>query len=340
MRPLPRLTARLLLGLVVALVAAPASVIAQDSSVDQVSWDRFDDALAAPRTSFLAAEVVDGACQPVHAVDPERRVAIASTFKLYVLGELARQVATGQAAWDEELAISDRWKSKPSGAMREEPAGTKHTLRYFAERMIAESDNTATDHLIARLGRENVEAVQRLLGHRAPELNTPLLTTRELFAFKVSVDGEWIDAYLAAPEAEKRRILAEEISSIPLGGDGWGDWVGPERIDSLEWFASAEEICTALARLYEMSRRPGLDPIARILALNRGGTVFDAGTWPYAGFKMGYEAGVVNLTWLLRRRDGRVFVVTGGFNDPANDVDQNAAWEALKQAAALLARTP
>ena len=238
-----------------------------------------DVAAAAPVATFLAAEVVDGKCRPIAGVTPGREGAIASTFKLYVLGELARQVAEGRAAWDEDLAVSDRWRSKASGEMRYEPSGTRHSLRYYAERMIADSDNTATDHLIARLGRENVEAVQALLGHAKPELNRPLLMTREFFALKAAPDEEPIDAYLAAPEEERRRFLEEDVAPLPVAPEGWGDWSGPERID-LEWFASAGDICRALAGLHRMAGRPELLPVSRILGLNRGGQTFTAGVWP------------------------------------------------------------
>ena len=296
-------------------------------------------AVAAPEVSFLAAEVIDGDCYPVYGVQSDRRIGVASTFKLYVLAELARQVATERASWDEVLPISDAWKSKPSGAMRYEAPGTEHTLRFYAERMIAESDNTATDHLIARLGRRNVESVQTILGHGAPELNTPLLMTRELFAIQITSDAELGDAYFRAPDDEQRRILEQDITPVRLAPEGWGNWSGPEWIGSIEWFASARDLCLALARLQEMSERPDLQPVTQILALNRGGTVFDKTTWPYAGFKMGYESGVYNLSWLLRRADGRRFVVTAGFNDPAVDVDQGRAWELVERIEALLSRT-
>lgn len=291
----------------------------------------------APVSTFLAAEVVDGACRPIASHEPDREMGIASTFKLYVLGELARQVADTRAAWEEALPVSDRWRSKASGEMRYERAGTVHTLRYFAERMVADSDNTATDHLIARLGRENVESMQGILGHQAPELNTPLLMTRELFALKTAPDEAPIDAYLAAADGEQRRFLDTELAPLPVAPEGWGDWNGPERID-LEWFASANDLCQAMARLGEMAQDPELRPVTQILGLNRGGDVFDARSWPYAGFKMGSEAGVYNLSWLLRRADGRVFVLTAGFNDPERGIDQGAAWALIERAEALLAR--
>jgi hypothetical protein len=176
-----------------------------------------------------------------------------------------------------------------------------------------------------------------VLGHDAPELNVPLLMTRELFALKTAPE-EWpIDAYLAASDEEQRRFLDEEIAPRPVAPEGWGDWSGPERID-LEWFASANDVCRALARLRRISERPDLRPVSQILGLNRGGDLFGTRRWPYAGFKMGSEAGVYNLTWLLRRADGRDFVLTLGFNNPVAGIDQGAAWAVAERAEALLAK--
>lgn len=335
-----RLRRGVVLASLLVVVGGIVSVGSAPAASERDAWSDITAELArlAPETAFLAAEVSDGDCAPIAAVGHEREIGIASTFKLYVLGELARQVAVGRATWDEQLPVSDRWKSKPSGEMRYESAGTRHTLRYYAERMIAESDNTATDHLIARLGRENVEAIQPVLGHRAPELNVPLLMTREFFALKTASDEDPIDRYLRASDEEQRRMLEREIAPAAVAPEGWGDWSGPERID-LEWFASADDVCRALAGLDRMSDRPELRPLTQILGLNRGGTLFDRSTWPYAGFKMGSEAGVYNLTWLLGRDDGRRFVVTAGFNDPVNGIDQAAVWHLMERVETMLATT-
>jgi hypothetical protein len=313
--------------------AGPATIAAPVDPWLQVAREV---AALAPSTSFLVAEVEGDGCRAIAGANPEQRVGIASTFKLYVLAELARQIATDQAEWDEELAITPALKSMPSGELVYEAPGTRHTLLDLASRMIAKSDNTATDHLIARLGRENVEAVQPLFGHGAPELNTPLLMTRELFAIKMAADPDFVAAYVAAPDDEQRRLLEAEIDPRVLSPDSWGNWNGPAWIDSVEWFASAQEVCTALARLSTMATRPGLEPLARILATNRGGTVFERGTWPYAAFKEGYEAGVCNLTWLVQRDDGRRFVVTAGFNNPDVGVDRDAAWRLMERVPGLL----
>ena len=78
-------------------------------------WEAVDAALGrvSPRAGLLVAEVVDGRCEAVHGYEEDERLAIASTFKLYVLAELGRQVGLGEAAWDEEITIRDELKSMP-----------------------------------------------------------------------------------------------------------------------------------------------------------------------------------------------------------------------------------
>ena len=112
------------------------------------------------------------------------RLAIGSVFKLYILGELGRQIAAGELSWDDEIAIDDAYRSMPSGDLHYAPAGTTYSVRYLAEVMISQSDNTATDHLLFTLGRENVEAMVATMGHADSSLMIPMLSTRELFAIK------------------------------------------------------------------------------------------------------------------------------------------------------------
>jgi beta-lactamase class A len=304
------------------------------------SWDDVDAALETlgPRVNFLAAEVTEGGCSSIHARDAGDRLAVGSTFKLYVLGELARQIADGQASWDETLPIQESLKSVPSGDLRFAPAGTAHTLRYFAELMISQSDNTATDHLLSRLGRENVEAIQTAMGHGDATTNTPLLSTREFSVLKVSASADQRDAYVDGSIEERRNLLETVIGPLPLPTVGeLAAWTTPRLIDEIEWFASAAELCSAMAYLHEQAGRPGLLPVAEILSLNPGG-VIDRETWPTLLFKGGSEPGVLNLTYLAVRRDGRAFVLTLGVNDPERAVDEQAASEVALRAAGLLAQ--
>jgi hypothetical protein len=319
------------------LSQVPSMAVASASTLP-AQWEEFDRSFSsiAPSAGFLAAEIVDDSCETVHGLNEDDRLAVASTIKLYVLAELAWQISAGKASWDEVYPIQDRLKSLPSGSMAFLPAGTLRPLREYAALMIGESDNTATDHLIARLGRENIEADLALFGHGAPELNRPFLNTRELFTFRIGMSAEQVAEYLSASDVEQRRMLSDVVDPYPLLEVGWGTWTAPRWAGSVEWFASPSEICLVLAKLFELSRQTGLEPLRDILMQNRGGNI-NSRDWPLAGFKGGYEAGVYNLSWLLTRDDGRIFVLTAGFNDPEYYIDQGSCGILALRAADLLA---
>lgn len=309
--------------------------------VPLADWSALDARLAglAESSSFLAAELVDGACVPVYAVNADTALALGSTFKLYILGELANQVRHGLLTWDDELAVQEDLKSLPSGMMQDEPAGTTHSLRYFAEQMISISDNTATDHLLFHLGREQVEAFQAEMGHSNPNLNIPFLSTQEMFTIKLTLTGENVQRYIDADTAERRRMLEEEIDPLEPSLSQAGSWTAPRYIEDVEWFASATDLCHAMQTLQTLSTEPGLEPVADILSINPG-VPFDPQMWTYIGYKGGSEPGVLNLTWLLQRADGRWFVLTLGLNDTERNIDENAGVQLAQSAAELLAQTP
>jgi hypothetical protein len=75
----------------------------------------------------------------------------------------------------------------------------------------------------------------------------------------------------------------------------------PRDIDTLEWFASAADVCRAFAALAAKADVPAAAPALRALALNPGVSI-DRGAFTYVGFKGGSEPGVLTTSWLLRRR--------------------------------------
>jgi len=301
-------------------------VTAGPSASPVASWGEIDTALRGlvSEPSMLAAEITGGRCAPIHALDADRSLAIGSTFKLYVLGELARQVSAGAAAWDEQLAIRDDWKSLPSGTMQEDPAGTQHSLAEFATRMISISDNTAADHLIHRLGRANVEKNLSAMGMGDPSRTTPFITARDMFVLKATGNADLAKAYLAADAAGRRALLDGRVASTPIAVADLADWATPRQIDTLEWFASTADLCAAMAKLRDVGSRPDMDPVLDALAVNAGMPV-DIVRWPYVGFKGGSEPGVLQLTWLLRRSDDRWFVLAITLDDPADATDHALA---------------
>jgi beta-lactamase class A len=279
----------------------------------------------APQVSMLLSALDGSGCRPLHGVATAQARPLGSMFKLYVLGALVTRISAGQAQWTDLLPINDDWKSLPSGDLQDVPAGTNLSLRTYAEKMISISDNTAADHLIHFLGREQVEAQQAAMGHSNPALNIPFLTTRELFVIKLMLTADERAAYLAAPVAERRRLLDEVYSRQDAPPDlaaRIAAWTAPRQIDSLEWFASAEDICRAQAWLQAAGQTPAGQPALAAMAINPGLNV-NTDTFSYIGYKGGSEVGVITGSWLLQRRaDAAWRVVTVMASDPSSPIAQ------------------
>jgi beta-lactamase class A len=278
----------------------------------------FDEALRSiaalgAKAQLLVAALDKGTCKPLQELATTEQLAIGSTFKLYVLLALADRVLAGKAAWTDELAVRDDWKSLPSGTTQNEPPGTKHPLALYAERMISISDNTAADHLIYTLGRKEVEAAVRAAKHARPALDAPFLSTRELFVFRLGLPAPDIERYLKLSEAKRREYLDKTLAGKDPNIGLSGAWKTARQIDKIEWFASSMDLCRTMAALWTRAQNPKAAVVLDILGKNPG-LPLDKKQWPYIGYKGGSEPGVFNMTYLLRRADDRWFVITLGVN--------------------------
>ncbi|MFD9697611.1 serine hydrolase [Lentzea sp. NPDC059081] len=320
-------------GLVDGLRATPDAPV-------PTSWAELDSRLAAlgSRVSFGASEIQpDGRCRDVHGVDDTVQRPLGSGFKLYVLGALGKAVAEHRASWTDTLAIRDDWKSLPSGELQNQPAGTPLPLTEYADKMISISDNTATDHLIHRLGRGAVERQLVAFGNQRPSANVPFLTTKAMFELKATKDTSRMDAYLALPRWARPAAVAG-LERLPL--TGLTAWTQPREIDRIEWFGSPDDIC----RAYSGLRAQNQPEIAHALSLNDGGLRLDRTAFPEVWFKGGSEPGVLTLNYLARTADGRSLVVSVMVSDPAAPLNESrvaATGIALaKGAMALMAAAP
>jgi beta-lactamase class A len=278
------------------------------------------------QTSFAVARLGDGA--PVTTVGHEaaRPLAIGSTFKLFLLAELSRSIKAGERSWGDVVKLDRR--SLPSGFLQSWPEGAPMTLYSLTALMISQSDNTATDTLLHVLGRERVEQLLPALGLKAPERNRPFLSTFEAFALKAADPAGWA----AADEATRRALLADyaklgpsQIALEKLGG-------GPKRIDTIEWFASADD----LVRTVDWLRLNGGKEAIDILAINPGIGSAEATGVDYLGYKGGSETGVMNMTFLVRGKSGQWYAVSGGWNDARAAVDENRFVGLMRRAVSLL----
>ncbi|NNE73620.1 MAG: hypothetical protein HKN26_08155 [Acidimicrobiales bacterium] len=295
----------------------------------------------APISRVGLYDITEGRCAAVHERNADTPMPIGSTFKLWILAELAHQVESGEASWDEVFPVQDRYKASPDGEIFSLAEGTDVTLQRYAELMISISDNSATDHLLFRLGRERVEAAMTPSGVEEPDLNIPFLSAADLFMIKFSPDGPNSTDYRAADRNERRAILdrlTDEVvpwisgpQSFPLtNADGVG--VDQPRDHDLEWFATPVDLCRTQLYLAELAERPGLEPVADILRINdTAGMPFDRSVWTDLRYKGGSELGIVAVAWRMERADGRVFVLAGGVESPDDPIDAAAAVSLLQQ---------
>jgi beta-lactamase class A len=311
------------------------------------SWTQFDEKLAAfpGQTNFAAYSVTtspDGtfALKPIHTVRPELCLATGSTFKLYVLGTISEQILAGNGKWDEQIKVSDEFKSLPGGVMQNEPAGKEFPISEFAAKMISISDNTATDHLIHRAGRENIEKYAAGFNSCAAR-STPFMRTMEMFRIKLSPDKTLASRYASADEDARRALLAPggEVSKSEPDLAFAEKWTIPIEIEKVEWFSSAHDLCNAMVKLHGFELKPGMEELKRVLRIN-GGIPFDKKVWPSVAYKGGSEPGVLNLTWLLERNDGALFAVSIGWNDTKASVDTGTMIGLVRGMTDLLAKEP
>lgn len=272
----------------------------------------------------------------VYEFGEDKRLAIGSTFKLYVLGALAEQVARGEAKWDEKLAVKNEARALPSGVMFMAPPEAEYPLSKFADLMISISDNTAAGQLMLKVGRGRVEEYMAGL-NAEPSRTRPFLTPREMFIIKLNRDRSLADRYANADEDTKRVMLAEggEVAKGGLDFTRVKEWKDPMHIDDIEWFATAPECCRVMADLHRLEQLPGMEPLGHALRMNSG-IPFDKETWKSVAFKGGSEPGVLNLTWLMERNDGKWYALSVGWNDTKKTVDQNKLVELAQKGVAIL----
>lgn len=314
------------------LVSSPAGTLLVTLTVDRsglvaglrltpyrpapTTWEAVDSTLRslAPRVSFAAMRISPAGCELVHGVDPDTPRPLGSAYKLYVLGALAEAVKSGRLSWNTELALRPAWKSLPSGVLQDKPDGTVYTLAEYAKYMIAISDNTATDHLIHRVGRDAVGRQFTRFGNTAP--NSPVLTTRELFTLKGWRYPAAASAFAALPPAARSRLLPL-LGRVPL--TSITPWQQPRMIDKLEWFGSPVDMCQAYAGLWAQQE----SPVNAALSISDNGIALPAAEFPTVWFKGGSEPGVLTLTYLARAADGTLVTASLMLSDPARPLSES-----------------
>ncbi|WP_260921782.1 class A beta-lactamase-related serine hydrolase [Novosphingobium sp. 9] len=265
---------------------------------------------------FALDTATDSAPKLIHGQDARHPFAIGSTFKLYVLAALARQVKEGQRSWSDVVPVSG--KSFPGGTLHGFPDGAPVTLHTLASLMISISDNSATDMLVRLVGQDALAREVTLAHHAHPDALRPFLTTAQFFALKRAGPDATARYAKGSPAERAAQLSALDMRGVAEADPGAVFGRGPVAIDEVEWFASP----TDLARVMEDLRDLDSPEASAILTIN---PALDAPTrqkWAYVGYKGGSEDGVISMTWLLRAPSGEWRIVTGSWNDKKASVDE------------------
>ena len=266
----------------------------------------------------------DGKPEPILDYRADIAAPLGSAFKLWVLAELARQVAADERHWADVVKVGA--PSLPSGVLQTWPAGSPATLQTLATLMISISDNTATDTLLTTLGRAKVDAMAEGAGG-----SVPVMTTREMFALKG--DPALAKQWAAGSVVDRRALLVDHAVKIATTKLDMSVFAGkPVAVGSVEWFASPAAMAGLLDRL-----RAADDTTRAILAVNAGVDPGIAARFRYVGFKGGGEPGVLSLNYLVQAKDGRWYAATGNWHRADDAVNELRFAGLMGRALALLA---
>lgn len=266
-------------------------------------------------TAFAIAQLTDSGPQWLHVHRADVQMATGSSFKLYILAALARAAEARERRWNDVAPLGPK---SFSGRLMTWPDRAPMTLHSLATAMIAESDNSASDTLLAALGRNRVDAMMATTGHADAAKALPILSTAEAFALKMPANTDLRHRYEAESLADRRTLLRDAASRLTADKVDVGSVAeAPTAIDSIEWFASSKD----MVGLLDWLRLHGGDALP-ILAVNPGIPPADAKRWRYLGYKGGSEPGVMAMNMLAQARNGRWYGVSASWNNPAARLDE------------------
>lgn len=299
------------------------------------SWHDVDAVLGktGARYSYQAAKVDDARCDPVAGTNTERSLPLASIFKLYVLHAVATAVKAGTVSWDDQLTVTEKSRAVGSSGLAL-PAGAQVSVRTAAEKMIATSDNMATDLLIDKLGTHAIEEALATAGHHDPAAMTPFPTMYELFSVgwgRPDLRSEWEHG---SPEV-RARLLAQANASHydpdPIRAHS------PASSYGAEWYGNAQDICRVHAAL-QADATGKAAPVRQILSAVAG-IQLDRNVWPYIGAKAGGLPGDLTFSWYAVDKTQQPWVVSFQLTWPRDHGPTVTGWmlQVARQVFALIA---
>jgi len=232
------------------------------------------------QSSFYAKQLNTGNEVAIRADTPMNT---ASVIKIPVMILAFRDAEAGRLNLDQRYEIRTEDQRRGSGLLQTFAPGLQPTLRDIVTQMIITSDNTATDIMIAKVGRDRVNRMLDSLGYRQTRLNA---TTGELFR------QVWV-----ATDSKYASMTDREVFTRGFPNDSGADRRNFAFVaDSSKWLGktTAREIARLLEQLQQgqLASQSSTQEMLRILRQqfyasrlpqrirSRAGIAHKTGDWP------------------------------------------------------------
>ncbi len=277
-------------------------------------------------TGFAFCELTEDGPRLLDGVRQDERFAVGSSFKLFILGTLAKDVNEHRRDLANIMRLETDLVGPPHSELADWPVGSPVTINTLALKMISISDNTATDHLHYLLGRKRIEHQMRTMIGAHADWNIPLLNTREMTMLRDKKPDLPGIAYGKLDVPAKRAFLAKLDAGVP---DYESLDFDTAAYNVAEWYATPLDMAHALAWLQQHTEddQPA-NPLRDILAIDPK-MPHDPTQWPYIGFKGGSEDQLLAGNWLLKHQSGRWYTLEIFYNNPAGKADQEKLLSAI-----------
>lgn len=302
--------------------------------------------LASSNSLFLGRIDSNGQCNAVIEREPDTPRALGSIFKMWVLGALGERLDLGQIQPEDTIPLVAAERAS-GGIINNEPLGTEFTVRDMAIMMMANSDNTSTDHLHELVGRDVIEGVISDYDIVETGQLLPFLNISEQFHVFRSFDLPTALTYVNGDLAFREQFLADQIEPLGPSFGASFPFFHEVLLSTGTWSASARDICRTLAGMHALPRASiGFEVVDQALgfqAAQPGVRSEWTRVWYKGGGLSSGASGqhVLTNAWLLQKDgESQPWVLVALTNDSAGGIDIFQVNSVLSRILELIADPP
>ncbi|MEM8884902.1 MAG: serine hydrolase [Planctomycetota bacterium] len=230
---------------------------------------------------------------------------IASLNKLILLRGLQAAISSERISLTETLKTASPPQASGTGIIRHWPKGLPLSVHSLAALAMGEtSDNAASDLLLLRIGRANVESSMReaLRPDKPNPSLLPFLSHAEAFCLIWGPDEKFSADYLKASESERRAMLNEDLPQRMRASELRPSIEASRRLERLGWPMSPKQVVRVGDAILRGSQWDPSTPALGLLSIGGSERRYADGALNYLGVKSGWHPGVRSVYVLAQSR--------------------------------------